>query len=185
MPNNTNNDPVPLAYGINADIAGTVVDGMARLGGDPLGVYGGPNAPGGYFGVPNIGESTNNKLTPVRNSAAVVLFGDWGTIREAPFQGNFADWANLLAITTTFHNADANVEPENLGTLAGLAQTGWLAWKMPFNRHDNDGQNANGKDDISGQEGGKLNMSFVDGHGETVTRTTLDGVQVSPFKRGA
>jgi prepilin-type N-terminal cleavage/methylation domain-containing protein/prepilin-type processing-associated H-X9-DG protein len=181
VPNDVLTRPVPVNYAINGDIAATVdADGIARVGGDALGVYGGPKP---YpFGT-NVGQSTNGKLAPVQAASETVLFGDWGTLRDSPRQGNFADWANMLVITTNFHADNADATPELLGTLAGVAETPWLAWKMPFQRHDSDGVNAE-RGDVSVQEGGKLNMAFVDGHGETVSRNDFERVRVSPFKVG-
>ena len=173
LPAGTLNDPVPVSYGLNADICTNVApNGRSYLGGGvspggtgyfgEIGVVYGPNQYG-----PQVGQSANCKLTNVSESSATMLLGDCGTLRANPQQGNFQDWANVLAFTTNYSTGNGG-DPNLFGTLASIQQTPWLAWRTPLQRHNSDAVNADWLQ-ITDQEDGRVNVAFVDGHAESLT----------------
>jgi prepilin-type N-terminal cleavage/methylation domain-containing protein/prepilin-type processing-associated H-X9-DG protein len=152
----------PISYGVNADI-GSLVDNSnnGRFGqgtGDIMNVYAGPKGAQGY-GLP-----MGAKLDKVKNSAEVLLVGDCGT---RPRTGNplpGLDRNDAVYYTTNFM-ASPGVPDADLGRLSGVAKASWLKDRIPYKRH---------KD--------KINIAFVDGHGETVIKGDERHVRVSPWQ---
>jgi prepilin-type processing-associated H-X9-DG protein len=64
------------------------------------------------------------------------------------------------------------------GNLEGIMQTPWLRGRIPLDRHDNKGREASNTDP---GKGGKINVAFADGHGETVIRPFFKNVRVTPY----
>ncbi len=188
-------DKVPASYGINGDIASLIdrntYGGVSRIGSSEVGVVGGLplSSPPGYW-HPQLGKSVNAKLTAVRDPASTLLWGDTGTIRADPQQGGgFLDRADLLIWTTNF--GSNNYNGGNIaydGTMAGIMQTSWLAWRVPLDRHDSGATNSEARGTLGNPKGGSVNVGFVDGHGESVKFGTPDNpgqfekVKVTPWE---
>ncbi len=187
--NNVTNDPVdtaffPVSYGVNADI--TVIS-MARPGETQirsyfgewsawLGVVGGP-APliGSSGNDAKLGQSLSGKIDKVHKPSEVLLMSDAGVRPAAGGGSNPLDASDMLYITTNFGSYAPNLQPGELGTLAGIARASWLGNKIPWDRH-------NSRATRDGRNGGRINVLFVDGHAETVTRGDARRVRVSPYR---
>jgi prepilin-type N-terminal cleavage/methylation domain-containing protein/prepilin-type processing-associated H-X9-DG protein len=195
LPANTENKPVPASYGFNADIASTIgADGASRIGATVLGVVNGTPKPSAYFGLTNVGQGTNGKLVKVVDPVKTLLIGDAGVARGLTANqqaGNYQDLPNMLAYMTNFMTGNGG-DAQYQGTLAGIMQTGWLAWKVPLDRHDSGATLAQwGSIPMTAGEtavGGQVNLAFVDGHAESVKYGTYDNpggfadVKVTPWE---
>ena len=152
----------PVSYGVNADIAALVDNiGQGRFGPmtvDNMNVYGGPkvnNGPGPPMGA---------KLDKVRRSAEVLLIADCGT---RPNTGNATtglDRNDAVYYTTNYMVNNSSLSPNDYGKLSGVAQTSWLQKRIPWDRHKK-----------------KINVAYVDGHGETINQGDENKVRVSPW----
>jgi prepilin-type N-terminal cleavage/methylation domain-containing protein/prepilin-type processing-associated H-X9-DG protein len=154
----------PISYGVNADI-GAQIDRSSNQGrfgkGDNMNVYAGPQGQGG------VGLPLNGKLDKVRNAAEVLLLADCG-VRYAPGQtipGTPLDRQDLVYYTTNYMTSSAGLPTEDFGRLSGVAKTGWLQKRIPWDRHKK-----------------KINVAFCDGHGEVVNQGDERHVRVSPYK---
>ncbi len=181
-------DKVPASYAINADIA-ALVDPDSRLsfvGNDNVGVINGPGA--NFYGTTDIGQSASAKLVRVEDPVSTLLWGDCGTVRSTT-PANFLDRAELLIWTTNYGTASRNGGDAIYdGTLAGVQQTPWLAWRTPLNRHDDGATLAADLGDLGDQRGGGINIAFVDGHAASVKFGTTENpggfadVKVTPWE---
>jgi prepilin-type processing-associated H-X9-DG protein/prepilin-type N-terminal cleavage/methylation domain-containing protein len=187
--NNVTNDPVdtaffPVSYGVNADI--TVIS-MARPGETQirsyfgewsawLGVVGGsPPLIGNSGNDAKLGQALSGKIDRVFKPSEVLLMADTG-VRPASGGGvNPLDASDMLYITTNYGSYAPNLQPGELGTLAGIARASWLGNKIPWDRH-------NSRARTDGRNGGRINILFVDGHAETVAFGDAKRVRVSPFR---
>ena len=176
--------PALVSYAFNADICSLTDprDNKSKFGFDEIGVI---NSPRSYPGNPLVGQSVNCKLTSVKDSARTILIGDGGTLRADPRGGNPNDDADRLGYMTNYMQFNGG-DAKYWGTMAGMMQTGWLAWKVPLNRHDNGAVNAN-LGDTAVAKGGRIDFVFVDGHGAGVKFGTaanpgeFDQVKVTPY----
>ena len=192
LPANTVNNGVPASYGLNADIctvsyAGS--GGKSQLGTNVIGVINSPFPyadDGGNMGV-KVGKSAECRLTRVKDATKTLLLGDCGTLRT-PTQitgVSYNDRPDILAYTTNYMQYNGG-DPKLWGTLGGIMQTPWLAWRVPLNRHDSGARNADNPD-VAVQKGGKVNVTFADGHAASVTSRDstnpgdLADVKVTPF----
>ena len=150
--------------------------------GNLIGAYPGGPKPGSYPGATApLGPPLNGRLDRVVSGSQTLLFADCGT-RPFVSVGNALDRVDILVYTTNYmaNNGaigDADREPL-LGTLAGIMDTSWLRGRVPLERHDPDAVNATSADE---GEGGQINISFVDGHAESVKRGEFDKVKVTPY----
>ena len=182
---------VPVNYGLNADVTaltwfntGSNGDGTVRsyIGSSWLGVIGGENKRNSYGNETQVGVGIDARMTKIKDSSRTLLIGDHGTLRSEPdlaAAGSYQDLANLLGFMTNYMNY-GDYEPGELGTLAGVQKTGWLAWKTPLNRHDQGATNA----DLGNWQkarNGKINVVFADGHGETVKPDRAVDVKITPY----
>ncbi len=157
----------PISYGINADITCVVgSDGYGHFGPyDAVSVYGPPQ------GVP-----LDCKLSKVVHPTEVLLFADCGT---RPFDNfgninNGLDHNDALYYTTNYMTGGGAPQAD-MGKLSGIAVTGWLQGRIPYTRHG-------GNNSSNSAKRGKINVTFVDGHGETVTSDRFNQVRVSPYE---
>jgi prepilin-type N-terminal cleavage/methylation domain-containing protein/prepilin-type processing-associated H-X9-DG protein len=154
----------PISYGVNADIGANIdrSTNQGRFGlSDNMNVYAGPLGSGG------VGLPLNAKLDKVRNSAEVLLIADCGvryTAGEA-VPGTPLDRHDLVYYTTNYMTSSAGMLAEDLGRLSGIAKTGWLQKRIPWDRHKK-----------------KINVAFCDGHGETINQGDERKVRVSPYQ---
>ena len=191
LPAGTLNDVVPVSYGLNADICTNVApNGRSYVGRAEIGIF---NSPYPYSNEPRVGQSANCQLTRVKDSTRTMLLADCGTLRPDPRLGAYQDWANILCYTTNYMvgNVPYGGQEKLWGTLAGTMQAPWLAWRVPLQRHDSSARNAgslyDGADAVAQEKGGKINVTFVDGHAASVTSRdaqnpgTFADVKVTPF----
>ena len=183
---------MPVSYGFNADITTLTDPGerISKLGGQEIGVV---NSTRPYPREPRVGASVDCKLTSVRDSSKTLLLADCGTLNPQPLSGSFADRADLLAYTTNYMvgNTQFGGEQKYWGTLAGIQQTPWLAWRTPLNRHDDKaieaGDPSMGQAATAKQKGGKINIAFVDGHAASASFKDVNNpgdfadVKVTPY----
>ena len=155
----------PISYGVNADIGAQIdrTSNQGRFGlSDNMNVYGGPPGSGG------IGLPLNGKFDRVRHSAEVLLIADCGvrytTGQQVP--GTPLDRQDAVYYTTNYMSFNnPPLKPEELGKLSGVAKTGWLQKRIPWDRHRK-----------------KINVAFCDGHGETIQQNTDEyKVRISPY----
>jgi prepilin-type N-terminal cleavage/methylation domain-containing protein/prepilin-type processing-associated H-X9-DG protein len=194
LPQGTDNRPIPGSYGFNADIAATDADNQSWIGNAQLGVINGQTT--SAYGTAQVGKGANNKLVNVRDSSRTVLVGDAGNLFPVSewSSANYQDYPHMLAYMTNYGISDfSNGDPDLQGTLAGVMQTPWLAWKMPLQRHgDDSARNAPSQGSYSADipRGGRLNIAFVDGHAASVRFGSYDNpagfadVKVTPFEIG-
>jgi prepilin-type N-terminal cleavage/methylation domain-containing protein/prepilin-type processing-associated H-X9-DG protein len=177
-------DYFPASYGINADI--TCVkdpdnDGKRTMlrNGQWIGVYNGPEKPGPYFAT-KIGDAMEGRLDRVVSPSETLLFADAG-IRPYDSTGDL-DRPDRLYYSTNYMTGNTGFggDPNNWGTLGGIMETPWLRKNIPLNRHDRKAENPNF---ATPGRGGRLNVAFADGHGETVLRGDFNRVKVTPYAR--
>ena len=171
-------DYVRASYGINVDLTADVFNGRGRYNqGGEVGVWNGPNT---YNGTQYAGQSASGKITRVEDSSRTLVFGDCG-VRPYAQVGNALDRQDILAFTTNYMEYNGAPNQNFGGTLMGILQTSWLRDRLPLDRHDVRADLPNRG--IEGKKG-KLNVTFVDGHSESVDRGALDKVKVTPFEAG-
>ena len=174
-------DYARASYGINVDLTADVFDGRGRFGpGSEVGVWNGERI---YDGQPNTGTPAAGKLTKVKDSSGTMIFADCG-VRPYQDAGNFLDRRDMLAYTTNYmtYGLDDTQKAEIGGTLAGILNTPWLGGRIPLDRHDRDAREFSDNEPTGA--GGKINVTFVDGHSESVERGNFDQVKVTPFEQG-
>jgi prepilin-type processing-associated H-X9-DG protein/prepilin-type N-terminal cleavage/methylation domain-containing protein len=154
--NNITHVRIKVSYGINADI-GAVSNsvGQGKVGfTHTLGVYKGEPSYGGNFGQPMHG-----KLSRVRRSAETMLFADRGRwpvmAGQAPYDVEDCSMLVYSSHWSTIGKA---------GTMEAIYLAPWLTNGIPLRRHQD-----------------RINVSFADGHAETVLRGDFKNVRVSPF----
>ena len=173
IPANTTNQGVPVSYGFNADIcsiSSPATGGKSQCGIKIIGVINSPFPyadDGGNMGV-KVGRSAECRLTRVKDATNTLLLGDCATLRAAseiqPLidAGNDNDRPDMLAYFSNYMQYNGR-DPQLWGTMGGVLQTPWLAWRVPLNRHDASARNADNPD-VTVQKGGKINVTFADGH---------------------
>jgi prepilin-type N-terminal cleavage/methylation domain-containing protein/prepilin-type processing-associated H-X9-DG protein len=190
--NNVTSNPVdttffPISYGINADI--TVLSTTSPTGqprrsyflGNSSGSFGGwigvAYGPPPSVGV-NLGQALSAKLSEVQRPSEVILFADWGVRTGSSASSSFInplDQSDILYITTNFMSENG-LPPGEFGTLAGVARTGHLGNKIPWQRH-------NPKAAADGRNNGRINAAFADGHVESISRGDAVRARVTPYLR--
>jgi len=153
----------PISYGTNADI-GAQIDRSSNQGrfglGDNMNVYAGPQGQGG------VGLPLNGKIDKVRNAAEVLLVADCGVRYSGQaVPGTPLDRQDTVYYTTNYMTSSAGLPAEDYGRLSGIAKTGWLQKRIPWDRHKK-----------------KINVAFCDGHGEVVNQGDERRVRVSPYR---
>jgi prepilin-type processing-associated H-X9-DG protein len=153
----------PISFGINADIASVVYsDGVGHFG--PPGVDT-INA----FGGPTVGVTVplNAKFDKVKKAAEVLLVADCGT-RPNTGSPNIGYMRNdAVYYTSNDHGKPVPLAAlkEDAGKLSGVSKFALQAKRIPWDRHKN-----------------KINVAFVDGHGETIQKGTDESkVRISPY----
>jgi prepilin-type N-terminal cleavage/methylation domain-containing protein/prepilin-type processing-associated H-X9-DG protein len=154
----------PISYGINADIGCvTVADGIGRFGpgGDLMYVYAGtarPQAP-----------PLNAKLDKVKRSAEVLLLADCG---NRPLDASLNPNKGLERNDAVYYTSDTHgtaggmaALKDDAGKLSGVQKAPRQAKRIPWDRHRN-----------------KINVVFVDGHGETIQKGDENKVRISPYQ---
>jgi prepilin-type processing-associated H-X9-DG protein len=99
-----------------------------------------------------------------------MLFADCGVRPAATSATNPLDYSDVLCYSTNYITAGPAPQSE-WGTLNGVALTPWLGAKIPLRRH------SSGKPT---DKTARVNVSFADGHGETVSRDFFNRVRVCP-----
>ena len=162
--NNVTAGRIKVGYGVNGDLClTTATDGNSRLNSaNTVGIYK-PNASGG---PPSFVTGLNGKLSRVRHSAEVMMFADRGTPTNLAIPTGGQDFSiedtSQLVYSTHYSGGGAS-DPVG-GTLAAIYQAGWLTKGIPLLRHDK-----------------RINVSFCDGHAETVPLGEFNRVKVSPY----
>ena len=168
----------PVSYGVNGDIATCLADFGDGLGlmpwfgnhSDWVGVVFGPANPAGYGTNQLEGQSLNAQLSKCYDPSETLLYADCGT-RPQTTGGSPWNLNDSLYYTT---NYATSVPAGDLGKLSSVALTSYLSGRIPYQRHGGSSATAtNGK--------GKINVVYVDGHGETVLSPFFNQVHVSPF----
>jgi prepilin-type N-terminal cleavage/methylation domain-containing protein/prepilin-type processing-associated H-X9-DG protein len=166
------------SYGINLDITAVkdLADGHTMLQpGAWIGAFNGPNS-GNNYTHPQVGDAMGGRLDLVKDASDTLLFADCGV---RPF--NFAsdqDRPDALYYTSNFMVFNGG-DPNKWGTLAGVLETTWLRGRIPLLRHDRTAINPS---IATPGRGGKINVAFADGHGETVLYAYFSRVKVTPYK---
>ncbi len=175
-------DYFPSSYGINIDIT-CVKDPGDKFGqksmyrnGQYIGVYNGPNR--GPYGSPPgpTGDALDARLDRVKGASETLLFADCG-VRPYDFSSDL-DRPDALVYTTNYMTYNGG-DPAKWGTLGGILETSWLRARIPNMRHD---RKAVQITKASPGRGGRINIAFVDGHGESVGRDDFGKVKVTPYK---
>jgi prepilin-type N-terminal cleavage/methylation domain-containing protein/prepilin-type processing-associated H-X9-DG protein len=168
---------LPISYGINADIA-SISDSSGNGRYDPyqgLGVYRGPQKAGSYYPGSQNGEPLQAKLDKVARPTDTMLFADCGTRGDDSAAGNTGiQNGQTLAYSSHWTNT-MGAYP---GTLENMSRANWMNTKIPYSRHD-----AKAKDrDQNNGNNGRINVVFVDGHGESIGRESFSRVRISPYR---
>jgi prepilin-type N-terminal cleavage/methylation domain-containing protein/prepilin-type processing-associated H-X9-DG protein len=156
--NNITHERIKVSYGINADIAAVSNSnregkvGFTHL----LGVYKGDPSPA--YGANPYGQPLQAKLNKVRNPSEVMLFADRATWPQLTGASYDVEDNSMLVYASHWSNSG------RLGTLQAVYLATWLNQGIPLQRH---------KD--------RINVSFADGHAETVARGDFARVRVSPY----
>lgn len=158
----------PISYGINADVCSVV-------GNDGWGHFGPYDAVSAWEGPVN-GQPLGCKLSNIKHPTEVLLFADCGT---RPFDGkgninNGLDHNDGLYYTTNYMSG-GGAPAGDMGKLSGIAVTGWLGGRIPYTRHG-------GSSASAATRKGKINITFADGHGETISSGAFNQVRVSPYE---
>lgn len=153
--NNVTQPRIKVAYGINADIAAVSnAFGQGKVGyNQQLGAYKGEPTYDGTWGQPMQG-----KLSRVRKSAETMLFADrgrWGLPAAYPYD---IEDPSMLVYSSHYSSIGRP------GTMEAIYLAPWLREGIPLQRHQD-----------------RINVSFADGHAETVRRGDFKNVRVSPF----
>lgn len=156
----------PISYGVNADLGALVGNDnqghFGPAGADNMNVY----APNGPLGAGGLGLPMNAKFDKVKNSSEVLLLADCGTRPRVGPATPGLDRNDAVYYTTNYMTFSSPAIPkEDLGRLSGVAKTGWLQKRIPWERHRK-----------------KINVAFVDGHGETILQGDERRVRVSPWQ---
>ncbi len=141
---------IKVAYGINADIAATTAS-------DGNTRIDWSNTVGVYQGNGMYGRGLNGKLDRVRRASEVMMFADRGTWPKLYGADYSVEDTSMLLYSTHYSNSGT------LGTLDAINNAGWLRLGIPIRRHQN-----------------SINVSFCDGHAETVPLHEFKRVRVSP-----
>jgi prepilin-type processing-associated H-X9-DG protein/prepilin-type N-terminal cleavage/methylation domain-containing protein len=164
---------VPISYGINADIA-SVNDsnGDGRFTDQHiLGVFRGPKTSAFYKGNTDVGAPLQGKLTSVAKPTDTMLFADCGTRGDG---GAGIENPQTLAYSSHWtHSTD--IHP---GTLHNMSKATWMRDRIPLGRHDLRGRDRQ----WDGNNNGRINVAFVDGHAESVGRGDFARVRISPYR---
>ena len=174
-------DYMLASYGINADISAvkdpsdsskrTMLDNNSYIG-----VYKGETR-GGYGSNPGqVGDGADARLDRVKNASETLLFADCG-VRPYGFQSN-QDRPDGLLYTTNYMVYNGG-DRTKWGTLGGIMETSWLRGRIPLDRHD---RKAVQTTSTSPGRGGRINIVFCDGHGESVGRDDFGKVKITPWK---
>jgi prepilin-type processing-associated H-X9-DG protein len=156
----------PLSYGINADIAACLdpATGEGRFHqSGVMNVYGASERAKSGLGVP-----LNARIDRARKPTETPMFADCGVRPNSGAIVDYLDRQDSLYYTTNWSGG---------GTLKTMLQASWLRGRVPLNRHDPKAVNATG---AALGRGGKINVAFCDGHGETVNEAEFDKVRISP-----
>jgi prepilin-type processing-associated H-X9-DG protein len=113
----------------------------------------------------------SGRLDKVARSSETMLFADCGT-RPRIQTSNALDYNDALFYTTNYMEFSTT---NYKGTLRGVFETPWLKDRIPVDRPDEPRIK-------TGRHGKKLNVVFVDGHGETVLTDFFEQVRVSPYR---
>ena len=174
-------DYFAASYGINVDLTSVkdpIDNGQHTMhrNGQWIGVYRGPNR--AAYGTPPgpIGDAMEARLDRVKDAPATLLFADCG-VRPYNFAGDL-DRPDALYYTTNYMTYNGG-DPAKWGTLGGILETSWLRGRIPLNRHD---AKAVDPSNASPGRGGKINVAFCDGHGETVLNSDFTKVKVTPYR---
>ncbi len=168
---------VPVSYAINADIY-SITD-PADGGGKQdqfniLGVYKGPKT--GWYAsrTEPVGQPLQGKLSAVAKSSETLLYADGGV--NVNIRAGIENPRSLAYSSHWTHDVDSpNGFP---GTLHNMARATWMSQKIPQGRHDPKGpQNA-----VDNNKTGRINVAFVDGHAESVSRGDFKRVRLSPYR---
>jgi prepilin-type processing-associated H-X9-DG protein len=116
------------------------------------------------------------RLDRVKDAPNTLLFADCGSRPLDSF--NALDRCDGLVYTTNYMSYNGG-DPVKWGTLGGILETSWLRGRIPTSRHDAKAVSPTG---ASPGRGGKINIAFCDGHGETVLRDDLARVKVTPYR---
>lgn len=160
--NNYTHPWIKVSYGINADI--TAVSNRAGEGkvgfSHTLGVYKGTPSYGGDYGQP-----LQARLFKVRKPAEVMLFADRGTFPQV-YGASYDIEDNTMLVYSSHWSGG--------GTLRDVYLASWLRDGIPLRRH--------GGELVDGSwKRARLNVSFADGHAETVQLENFQQVRISPF----
>jgi prepilin-type N-terminal cleavage/methylation domain-containing protein/prepilin-type processing-associated H-X9-DG protein len=172
-------DYFPASYGINIDITSIKdpADGGKHTmhgNGQWIGVYNGPNS--GPYGHPQIGDAMEGRLDRVQSATETLLFADCG-VRPYNFASDL-DRPDALYYTTNYMPYNGG-DATKWGTLGGIMQTSWLRGRIPLSRHE---RTALDPSSATPGRGGRINIVFCDGHGETVLTGDFTRVKVTPYK---
>jgi prepilin-type N-terminal cleavage/methylation domain-containing protein/prepilin-type processing-associated H-X9-DG protein len=172
MPANNPLGYVPISYGMNADIACVLFsDGYGYYDpGHQIYVEG-----GGQKGLP-----LECQLYKVYRSSEVLLFADCGTRPTLTTGiGYPLDRNDSLVYTTNFATLNGNIKTgQSLCTLEAISKVTWLGDRLPVKYTGLPGQQ---KGQGERHYGSRINVTFCDGHAETIAPSDWSRVRVSPY----
>jgi prepilin-type N-terminal cleavage/methylation domain-containing protein/prepilin-type processing-associated H-X9-DG protein len=189
----------PISYGVNADICClvdpgppyTTTPGFGRFAGTPsmnpaqdgLNIAFDPTTDTAAVAAAaknsaGFGQPLSGRINQVRSPAATLLYADCGTRPSQwgstfPPSGDALDFNDILCYTSNWATSNGALTAKQAKTLDGVAQCSWLGNRIP-----SDGNNF-----VSSppRHRDAINISFVDGHSETVHRAQFGNVLVSPW----
>jgi len=172
---------VPISMGLNTDLVALTDprDGVARwTGGWSIGVVYGADPQNRYGGLQNglpIGQGADARLSRVKGGSEVAMLMDAGNRPTPPTSGNPLDRSDVPYFGSNYVMY-GNAPRELSGTLEGMNGASWMANKIAFNRHSPRAARGGASPGLR-----RVNVTFTDGHGETVTRDQWSSVRISPF----
>jgi prepilin-type N-terminal cleavage/methylation domain-containing protein/prepilin-type processing-associated H-X9-DG protein len=194
---NTTSSTQRISYAINGDIAcetmnnpANSINGEGRFGLNDTILCFAMDGSGNFITDPHFAPPLNGKLTRVHNTSSTLLYADAGTL---PRMGNNPlDYSDVMVYSTNYDYSAASATNKQLFyTMAGIALTPWDGSRIPLDRHGKPGSairppvagsptlySASSRPQI---RTGTINVSFCDGHAESVRFDDFAHVIVSPY----
>ncbi len=166
-----------ISYGVNVDVA-SIPDTSGNFGlinfGAQVGVVK-PDGAGGFTTTASLGGN----LDRVKDPSSTMIFADCGTREEINPGGTLLDRNNTVYYTSNFSNF-GGADPNEMGTLAGVAKTDWLRARIPVTSAWSGNPGIAGVIGEHDRHSNALNVAFIDGHAGTSAPDSWSRIKVSP-----